>query len=84
MVPFCSILFYFDFVVWHLVGKENKVVKYIFALYINVCVCIYIYIFFLYIAYCVSTPVSCVSNFRMNVSIHFVIVLLLDRLFIFL
>ncbi len=38
-------LFYFDFVVWHLVGKENKVVKNIFALYIHVCVTLYIYIY---------------------------------------
>ncbi len=81
-------LFYFDFVVWHLVGKENKVVKNIFALYIHVCVTLYTYIYiYLYIAYFVSTPVSCVglctSNFRMNVSINFVILLLLDRLFIF-
>ncbi len=37
LAVFCFILT----VVWHLVGKENKVVKYIFALYINVCVCIY-------------------------------------------
>ncbi len=27
MVSFCSILFYFDFVVWHLVGKENKLLR---------------------------------------------------------
>ncbi len=61
---------------------EQDSQEHIRTLYSRVCNVIYIYI-----AYFVSTPVSCVglctSNFRMNVSINFVILLLLDRLFIF-